>query len=108
MPAHNGHADCEPVRMDRVFLRWIALVAACAVLAACGAATRLAYETADTALLLTANRYLDLEGEQRRLARGGVDAFPIRRARALGARLAWLRPRERPAEALPQSGLFTA
>lgn len=59
--------------MHRQVLRWSLAVWACALLAACGAATRLAYQTADVTLLVTADRYLDFEGEQRRLARESIE-----------------------------------
>ena len=45
------------------------------VLAACGAATRLAYESGDAWVLVMTDRYLDLEGEQWQLARGAIRRF---------------------------------
>ena len=45
------------------------------VLAACSGATRVVYDNADAAVLILADRYLDLEGQQWKLARGSIGRF---------------------------------
>lgn len=55
--------------------RFIPILALAALVVACGVATRPAYEAADVTLLVTADRYLDLEGEQWKLARGAIQRF---------------------------------
>ncbi len=60
------------------------------VLAACGGATRVAYDNADVAALVIGNRYLDLEGEQWRHARAVIDRFHAWHRRAELSRYAAL------------------
>lgn len=55
--------------------RRAAIVLFCALLAACGAATRVLYQTADAALLVYIDRHLDLEGDQWTVARGAIRRF---------------------------------
>jgi Family of unknown function (DUF6279) len=45
------------------------------LLAACGGATKLAYEHGDAAVLVLADGYLDLEGHQWKVAREGIQRF---------------------------------
>jgi len=45
------------------------------ILGACAGATRVVYDNADAAALLLVDRYLDLEGEQWKLARGSIVRF---------------------------------
>jgi len=52
-----------------------ALLSLTLVLAACGGATRLAYENGDAWVLVLTDRYLDLEGEQWQLARAAIRRF---------------------------------
>jgi len=52
-----------------------ALLLLSVVLGACGGVTRVVYDNADAAVLLLADRYLDLEGEQWKLARGSIGRF---------------------------------
>ena len=70
------HSGAMPAR---VLARWVAMVAAVLVLAACSS-LRLGYNNADTLLMYAADSYLDLDSEQ--------DAFARERVRAL---LAWHR-----------------
>jgi hypothetical protein len=59
----------------RLACRWVSIFALCALLGACGVATRLTYESADAVVLLAANRYLNLEGDQWKVARGAIQRF---------------------------------
>ena len=52
-----------------------ALLLLSVALGACGGATRVVYDNADAAVLLLADRHLDLEGEQWKLARGSIARF---------------------------------
>jgi hypothetical protein len=61
--------------MRRLAPRWVSVLGLCALLGSCGTATRLAYETADTTLLISAHRYLDLAGEQWKVAREAIQRF---------------------------------
>jgi len=61
--------------MPCISCRRAALVLFSLALVACGGATRLAYDNGDAALLVMAERYLDLEGEQGERARGVVQRF---------------------------------
>ena len=45
------------------------------LLGACAGATRVVYDNADAAVLILADRYLDLEGKQWKLARGSIGRF---------------------------------
>jgi hypothetical protein len=56
----------------RLATRRAALLSLSLLLAACGGATRLAYESGDAWVLVLTDRYLDLEGEQWRLARAAI------------------------------------
>jgi hypothetical protein len=61
--------------IDRA-VRFRALICALALaLAACGTATRLVYDSAEPAVLVIANRYLALEGDQWQRARIGTGRF---------------------------------
>jgi hypothetical protein len=62
----------------------------CLVVAACGGATRIAYDNADVAVLAMGNRYLDLEGEQWRHARAAIERFHAWHRRAELSRYAAL------------------
>ena len=53
----------------------VAVLLLSVALAACGAATRLAYESGDAWVLVTTDRYLDLEGEQWKIATGAIRRF---------------------------------
>jgi hypothetical protein len=59
----------------RLATRCAALLSLSLLLAACGGATRLAYESGDAWVLVLTDRYLDLEGEQWRLARAAIRHF---------------------------------
>lgn len=61
--------------MLRLPIRRAAALLLSVVLAACGGATRLAYESGDAWVLVMTDRYLDLEGEQWQLARGAIRRF---------------------------------
>ena len=61
--------------MLRLPYRRAVILLLCALVAACGGATRLAYESGDAWALLMADRYLDLEGEQWKVAQGAVHRF---------------------------------
>ena len=61
--------------MPRLPVRRAAVLLLGLLLAACGAATRLAYDNGDAAVLLIADRYLSLQGEQRKLTRAAIHRF---------------------------------
>ena len=61
--------------MTPLSCRRAALLLLALVLTACGGATRVAYDHADSALLVMTEQYLDLEGEQWKIARGAVQRF---------------------------------
>lgn len=67
----------SPAPMNAFVRRRAALIACILTLAvaACGGVTRVVYDNADAAVLLTAHRYLSLEGEQWTLARAAVARF---------------------------------
>lgn len=61
--------------MLRLATRRAALLSLSLVLAACGGATRLAYENGDAWALVLTDRYLDLEGGQWQVARAAIRGF---------------------------------
>jgi hypothetical protein len=61
--------------MRRALVRRAALLVLALALAACGGATRLVYEQGDSALLVMADRYLNLEGPQWKVANGSIRRF---------------------------------
>jgi len=67
----------SPAPMTTFASRHGALVACVLALAvaACGGVTRVVYDNADSAVLLTAHRYLSFEGEQWQVARAAVARF---------------------------------
>ncbi len=67
----------SPAPMNPLVRRYAAPVACVVALAvaACGGVTRVVYDNADAAVLLTAHRHLSFEGEQWKLARAAVARF---------------------------------
>lgn len=61
--------------MSGLLRRRAALLLLGLLLAGCGGATRLAYESGDAWALVMTDRYLDLEGEQWQLAQGAISRF---------------------------------
>ena len=74
-PPKGGHPSCRLWLMLPLFCRRAALLLIAILLAACGGATRLAYDNGDAAVLVMAEQYLDLEGQQWKIARGAVHRF---------------------------------
>jgi hypothetical protein len=67
--------DRTPMRPARRSLPVLAAIALATALAACGGTTRLVYNGAEPAILLSAHRHVALEGDQWKLARAAIARF---------------------------------